>query len=242
MSFFSSLVYYRPTAPPSVTGDDLARFLDLLAQSGAIAQEWLLSLDLKFGRRIDKDAKPATWLEPIKGHPYTARYRDIKWDVDVKHDPGNVAMLLQHLRGEPRSIYRAYIGLGSLADEAAESLRLPPSAENELTFCPDSLSVEVGPVQLCRLACEEPAEVGWVEVRFSGNGYLYPYTLRDLIARAESSPAVRRVTDACRSFWPVEPLPPDAATIGLRKQMGKLWPYDDLDRPWDWYWGIHETG
>ena len=71
---------------------------------------------------------------------------------------------------------------------------------------------------------------------------MYPWTPRDLVARAEASPAIGRLTALCRSTWPVEPVKPSRATVKVRREMKSLWPYHDFAKPGDWYWGAHETG
>jgi hypothetical protein len=67
-------------------------------------------------------------------------------------------------------------------------------------------------------------------------------------------PELRAVTDVCRRRFPVDPdgaptvmekLTPErrkARVRTLRQRMGDLWPLHELDAPWDWYWGVAETG
>jgi hypothetical protein len=49
------------------------------------------------------------------------------------------------------------------------------------------------------------------------------------------------MTELCRATWPVAPERPDRRQKKARRQMGDLWPYPKLDRPWDWYWGLSES-
>lgn len=51
-----------------------------------------------------------------------------------------------------------------------------------------------------------------------------------------------RITEVCRSFWPVSPDQPDRRVVLMRKQFADLWPYDDFAMPWDWFWGVSESG
>jgi hypothetical protein len=101
--------------------------------------------------------------------------------------------------------------------------------------------MEIGPILSCDLGCEAPFHVGWVSVSLSGYGYLYPWSFAELVQRAEGHPAIGRMTDLCRATWPVDAGRPDQQLKKLRKQMGDLWPYPKIDRPWDWYWGLCES-
>jgi len=106
---------------------------------------------------------------------------------------------------------------------------------NSEGFVPDSCSIEIGPIQAGRYG---EFGIGWIAVGLAGNGYLFPWTLPDLIARAESESSVQALMQLCRQTWPVAPGTPDVKVQSLREQMGKYWPYDRLDLPWDWYWGL----
>lgn len=102
-------------------------------------------------------------------------------------------------------------------------------------------------------------------ISLSGNGLLFPLTPAELIRRAESHPKLAALRKLCQTTWPVTsqvvriPLwwrlpgrrskhaqdmqggPPSGRVRRLRAQRGELWPYR-VERPFDWEWGIGETG
>jgi hypothetical protein len=105
----------------------------------------------------------------------------------------------------------------------------------------DQWFMEIGPIISCDLGSEDLFHVGWLSVSLSGYGYLYPWTFAELVQRAEGDSSIRRVTELCRATWPVEAGRRDRRQKTLRKRMGDLWPYPEIDRPWDWYWGLSES-
>ena len=126
------------------------------------------------------------------------------------------------------SFVSAFAALG-LADER-RSLNL------------DSWSLEIGPITSHDLGGEVVYMVGWIAVGMHGYGYLYPWTLCDLIERAEACAPVHALMDLCRRTWPVAAKKPPRQVIKARQKMGELWPYPDTDRCWDWCWGLRESG
>jgi hypothetical protein len=236
---YTSLQYYRPRTPPAVTADNLSRFIAALRDTRALTDSGLFCLQVKFGQSIDQDEKDANWLENIADGIATTN--EVQWDINVPN-PSGLQEMIDRLAGDQRRVYRAYIDLGTPTDEVLKPITRTNSPENEVDFCPDSISIELGPVHLHTLASDQPALVGWISIHVSGYGYLYPWTLRDTVARLESTPATRHIMDACRSFWPVSSPPPDAEILKLRRQVPELWPYEDYAKPWDWYWGVNESG
>lgn len=166
---------------------------------------------------------------------------DIEWDVDLS-DPSGLQDIIERLTGDNRRIYRAHASLGGTIDAVLHPITRTNSPENDRDFCPDSVSLNIGPIEIYDLACEAPALVGWVGVSLSGYGYLFPWTFRDVFNRLEATPDIQRIKNVCRSFWPVPPEPPDTRIVELRPQLGELWPYKTFDRQWDWYWGLQESG
>jgi hypothetical protein len=130
--------------------------------------------------------------------------------------------------------------LGSLHDEVVALITRKESDDNEIDFLPYELGIHLGPVDVFLLGGEQVWQAGWIELTISGPGYLFPWTFRDVVQRLESSPLIRKLTDVCRTTWPVAYSAVDDQTVDLRRQAGELWPYDDLRKPWDWYWGIAE--
>lgn len=238
MSFYTSLQYYRPTRPPRVTGDSLARFVAAFAGLDVAEDNGPLTVEVKFGEAIDQDDRPSAWDEPV--YETISVVREIDWDVEVHcASPRAVAAAL---KGHDRPVYRAHIQLGQATADIRLRMGRVGSPENEVDLRLSDWSLEVGPVVAFDLGSEELFQVGWISIGLSGYGYLYPWTFAELVRRAEDHPAIRQMTELCRATWPVQSGRPDRQTKRLRKRMGDLWPYREIDRPWDWYWGLCESG
>jgi hypothetical protein len=253
MSFYTSLNLYRPTRPPRVTGPLLAAFVEELCATGLFERTGAEYFHVKFGRSIDKDDRDTAEEVPVPGVPGMFTVRSIKWDVD--HDRIALADALTILSNHNRPIYRAAVTLGTLRKDvytALQTQRPPPEVGENM--CLWDCNVRLGPVTLASLSDDATFAVGWMSVSFSGNGYLFPWTPRDLTSRAASLPQLQPVVEICRKHFPVHPeasptvlakLSPAARrrrVRELRRRMGELWPLDDLDAPWDWFWGVSETG
>jgi hypothetical protein len=225
LSFHTSLMLYRPGKPPLVRGPELARFVREMEALGALSGRGLFRLEVKYGEAIDEDDADDV--------------SDDEWDVD--EDPGSVNGLVSALERLERPIYRAFLMMGGAPREIFLALWRPPSTENRVELLLSEWSLGLGPVAVADLESVEIVHPGWMELGISGRGYLYPWTFRDLIGRAESSPKVQAVAELCRRSWPVDPGPPDEGERRLRKKLGELWPYD-MDRIRDWAWGLEESG
>jgi hypothetical protein len=237
MSFYTGLVYYRPRVPPAMTSIDLAGFVAQLRDAGVVADERSGTLQIKFGNAIDQDELGTSCDEEIG--PGIFSMGEIEWDIDLPFGT-KLAATIDALTADERKIYRAHVCLGAAVPEITEPITRTNSPENDYDFCPTDLSIEVGPIELYTLSSEVAAFAGWIGVRLSGSGYLYPWTFRDVVERLDATPGVAHLTEICRSTWPIDPDPPEPAVVDVRDEIGTLWPYDDLARPWNWYWGIQE--
>jgi hypothetical protein len=159
-----------------------------------------LHLELKFGKAIDQDRFPTTWTQPITEIIGTAE--GIDWDVSA--DLASSDALVEELKKHPQPIYRAFLSLGSVVDEISVTLTRHPSPENEIPLGLYSLDLELGPIDTFKLSSSRPRVVGWISVAISGNGYLYPWKLRDLVQRAEGSAKLQELMQVCRRTWPVK--------------------------------------
>jgi hypothetical protein len=238
MSFQTDLIFYRPTEPPLVNGAALAAFVRAFAGLGVVGEGARFNVHVKFGERIDQDDRPFTWEEPI--NEVISTYGEIDWDIDESPETLEAAATL--LEGETRPFYRGFLSLGEATDEVSSALERSGSPENDIDLSLSAWFLTICPVTIFNLGTETPFLVGWISMNLSGNGYLYPWTFAELLARAESSLAIGRVVELCRATWPVPRVNPDLAMQRLRSQMGDLWPYSDVGRPWDWYWGLAESG
>lgn len=236
MSFYSSLLFYRPGPPPIVSGKGLAAFLRAFEVLKVSDVSYPRTLEVRFDGPIDKDEKPASWGELVEPGLYESR--EIEWDLRVQcRSIGEMAVAIGSDR---RPIYRAELDLGNPLASIFESLAVD-SPENAHGFAPDTWGMTTGPTECHDLGGETSLFVGWMNVRLHGNGYLYPCTLAELVARAQSNPDLARVTDLCRETWPVDMGLVTERHAAMRKQAGELWPYPSLDMAWDWYWGLQES-
>lgn len=235
MGYHTGLVYYRPRPAPVIAPRDLRPFILELLETGALSGEGMVSFEFKFGRAIDQDDRPSSWIEPL--NEALGTYGSMDWDWTGSFD--SVRSLADALADDGRSIYRGTIMLGLATDAVIQSMSRVGSPENDEDFVPDSWAMEFGPIKLEDTGNAAEYHVGWMDVSFSGNGYIYPWTTADVLARIESSPELVRVSALCRRYWPV---PPEKASFWVRRmrrtRLGKLWPYADVNLPWDWYWGV----
>ena len=239
MSFFTSLSFYRPCSPPVITVEDLANFITRIRDTGTLTDSGYQDLRVAFGNQIDQDLKDVIWTEQVA--PLVRVVHDIEWDIES--DMSSIQEMIDCLSSDKRHVYRASIDFGEPIDQVLAPITRTNSPENESDYCPDSLSLEIGPVRCHSLASDdEPVLTGWISLDLSGYGYLYPWTFRDVVERLEKTPEVKRLTKVCREFWPVPSKRPERRFIEARNKHKDLWPYDDFDRPWDWYWGVSESG
>lgn len=239
MSFYSSLKYYRPGPPPRLTTEDLADFLIEIEQSGMVEADEEFSLDLKYGESIDVDEKPTRWFEPTEV-PFIYTCGEIDWDAELTSY--SLVDLANQLRAESRTLSRASGALGQLNDAACQSITREPCEQNEHGFYPEHFGIEIGRVEIHSLGMDEPVHVGWISIEVSGNGYLFPWEPKDIVARAEQSAPLTQLAAICRKRWPTEGALPDRQTIKMRKHLKEAWPYADVRKPLDWCWGTFESG
>ncbi len=237
MSSYTSLDFYRPTAPPIITGEQLARFVRAFAKLGVSTDGYPMTIELKFGKAIDQDEKPSLEYEQV----YKTIWAPKESDLDLEEERRSLKSVSSVLSGKKKTIYRAFIGLGAATKEIFDHLARIKSPENETDLTLDSWSLQIDPIMSSSLGSDDQFFVGWISVGISGYGYLYPWTPADLVRRAESHPGIRKVKMLCQKTWPVESGEPNQQVKKLRKRMGALWPYDRVDIQWDWYWGIEET-
>lgn len=227
MSFYSKLSFYSPNAPLILTGTDLAAFVSAFASLGLADKDkqGLIGYHVKFGRAIDQDEQPTDEDEPIL------------FDIEKGRLP-SIDHLANELAGLNGSICRSHLMLGHIDGDISDQVKRRPSKENNSGLVLDVWNLEIGPIESYKIDTDDPFRVGWVAVGMSGYGYLYPWSFRGLIDRAEAITPIRKLMDLCRRTWPVAPEEPSLRVIQMRKEMGDLWPYPDIDRPLDWYWGL----
>jgi hypothetical protein len=194
-------------------------------------------MKLKFGAAIDKDAAPAFWMDPTES-PGILGCAEEDWDCDEIVD--SLTSVVRRLISYPSPLYRAWIDLGMASDCVCNHLSRDPCDDNPDPLALNSWSLGLGPVECGGVGSSALYCPGWIEIAVSGYGYLFPWTFRDLVKRADSQPDLIRLKDLCRSTWPVPRSFPDDQQKDVLREMGDLWPYP-VDAPFDWVWGLDET-
>lgn len=235
MSFYACMQFYRPGRAMELTGRDLAGFVRFVHELGIIGKDREVRAQLKFGRSPARDYLPQTWIRWLS--PAIGEVEEIEYDLD--EDRPGLREMAELLGGESRTIYRAHLSLGWLAEDVFRPVYRAPCPKNDTPFAPDSLALSIGPVDLHSFDLSAPL-VGMLCVSLHGNGYLQPWTSKDFVERAERQPKIAALMSECRRQWPVTPRKPGPLEVYRRKRMGRLWPYDDLRRPMDWCWGVEE--
>lgn len=237
MAFFTTFTYYRQGKPPVIAGTQLAEFVRAFDRLGIASIYGSLAVTLKFGSAIDADDRPAIWVENIGSGIATTR--EIRWDVAKRC--GALSELADSIAGLDEPIHRGHLDLGVAVTEVCNAVQRIGSPENTVDLTLDSWSLEIGPCFTRSLSADDSCLAGWIGLNLSGYGYLYPWTLAELVKRAEREPAIQKLMDLCNQTWPVEASAPRRADIRIRRKMGNLWPYPSLNEPLGWYWGISET-
>lgn len=215
----------------------MAEFIEAFRNECISDQPYPNTLQVKFGRSIDQDREDTKRSERI--NDLVTQYHDIDWDIA---QDGYLTDMIAALASREEPVYRAYLSLGSLTRELFDQLKRVNSPENQHDLTLDSWSLIVGPIEMSSLGSMDTYLVGWISLDISGYGYLYPWTLQELMERAEQHRDIQKVMALCKRMWPVPPGKPDQRIIESRQALGDLWPYRTYDLPWDWYWGLAETG
>src|SRR5262245_38073368 len=128
MSFYTTLAFYRPSAPPRITAADLAGFVTSFAPLGVAGDQKgaRFGFEVRFGIAIDQDDRPTDWLEPVLGGPSGGGIfatRTIDYDAqgtDLPSLPDLAGALVALGR---RTVYRANLCLGHVVRPVYEGLR-----------------------------------------------------------------------------------------------------------------------
>jgi hypothetical protein len=164
MSFYTSLQFYRPTRPPRLTGESLARFVAAFAGLRVAEDDGPLTVEVKFGEAIDQDDRPSAWDEPV--YETISVVREIEWDVEVQC--ASSREVPDALEGYDRPLYRALIQLGKATTDIRRHMGRVGSPENEVDLRLTDWSLEIGPMASFDLGSEDLFQVGWISVGLSG--------------------------------------------------------------------------
>jgi hypothetical protein len=232
MGFWSTLLYYRPGQIGSVSTDDLANFVEAFLDIGVTEPAGTAALKLRLhAAKSEEDARFMTFVPTTDDKSGIHTIRGPKWDLNLKVENEKLADIIRNLQGE---VYLAWIELGYLNTELRHTIERIGSPENSEDFVPESWSLRLGPVEIGQPRCV----VGDLAIGVGGNGYLFPWTLAELISRAERQPKIRDLMQLCRRTWPIAPEVPHLSMQSAREQLGKHWPYERVDLALDWCWGL----
>jgi len=218
------MFYYRPTKPPILTGHSLAYFFKLLSRTGILARTGKFSCRLYSWGTIYKDEGTLASESPSEA------------DALCKDFPS----LLEKVSHGGDDIRVARVSLGNAVGCVTQALTRQRLPQNEQPMILDKVGFEIGIIESALLVSEKPVLVGHMALWFSGTGNPYPWSFRDMIDRAEALPEIRAMTELCRETWPVKPAKPSWREKRKRRRMGRLWPYEGVDWPMDWFWGLAE--
>jgi hypothetical protein len=236
MSFDTTLHFLRPSRPPRITGPALGGFVSRLAALHLTSPGRDADVSVSFGSRIDQDRKPTIQMQSLSSQISTLS--QIDWDVNERRI--DLAEACAILAGDSRGIYRAHVCLGNLRDDIAARLSRVNSPENSVDLHFGQLVITIEPILLQCLGSMRSAYAGWISLNLSGSGYLWPWTLSELIARAESVAGIRRAMDVCRETFPVAARRPWWWERRRRRSCTAFWPCADLHALPDWSWGVDE--
>jgi hypothetical protein len=189
--------------------------------------------------------------------------QDIEWHIyfESRCLDDTLAELSRH----DRPIYRAVIDLGTMREELRQYMNSTEGHGGNGNLHLGSWSFSIEPIQSFSLRSDERYMIGWMALTMSGNGYMHPLTLAELVRRAQSHPKLQAAARVCREMWPVTsgpvgtPLwwrfpsrlrryafdmqggPPSRRTRRIRQEMGDLWAYP-IDASFDWFWAVAESG
>ncbi len=232
----TSLLFYRPTEPPPITAVALASFLRSFAELSAARDDASAAAQIKFGATVDTDDTPASWDEEVAEGIFVER--TLAWDLTVQ--AASIHKLADALAHRSATLYRAVLELGPPDSGLCQQLQRPPEDKNDRGLSLERWSLDIGPVHSAAIGSDDFFVIGWVSLRLSGTGSLFPWTFERLVQRAETHPAVRQATELCKTTWPVDPEQPTPRLRRRRQRLGELWPLADMDAPLDWCWGLLE--
>lgn len=202
MSFYSGIEYTLHAPAPVVTADRLAAFLRAFAALD-ISDNHLLSARVRCGGPIDASDENGLDEEVIDpDYPGIATFDKLPCEIDEFRVPSLAAAADLVAALKPRTVYRAYIGLGSAPNDLTKRVGRA-FAENESSFVPHTWGFQIGPIRPGRLDdMQDAAPVGWISLSLSGHGYFWPRTAADIARELNAEPAVQAAMSCIADHWP----------------------------------------
>lgn len=241
MSFYTSLIYFRPQPPPRIKTRELASVIKAIYSTTNVLFDSISGVHVKFGSAIDTDTKGTTEnVEIIPGAVYQPT--DIEFDID--HDAETCEAMIAELMQSDSTVYRARIHLGCAKDSICKEFQRMNSPENKVNLALHDLSLYLGPIHAYNLGEDEPRHVGWIGLTLSGGGYMFPWTREDVLKRAEQSVELQQLAQIVNDAWPIDPHPLKRITnvrnllARTRKALGAK----DVNTLTEWQWDVNESG
>jgi len=152
----------------------------------------------------------------------------------------DVAALLE--KRSKRSVYRALVYLGPVQNEFLDRVFLK-SELNDRAVSLDTWMFHIEPAIVSdpESATGDRFHLGYFQMSLSGQGYCMPRSQREVMDVVRAQPETQAVEHLCEEIWPATPREATPGVIEMRRAMGSMWPYDELDRPVEWNWVISEN-
>jgi hypothetical protein len=243
LSFWTTFHFFRPAPLPSITGKDLAAFLQAVRALNVMHDRGLCTAQVIFGKLPTDDLEPLHSIESLDGDfgmVSFLRSTSQPLDLDWSSTTTGWSDLLQQLDRDD-SVYRAQIGLGDANADFVNAVH-QPAPENSQTVCPCQWSLNLDLIDLCSLTHDEPQTVSLMSISLGGQGYCFPRTVEQVLKAVRSRPETQLIEDLVRKTWPVTPAHPSPEFIQMRRELAALAPCDDFKAPIDWCWGVNENG
>ncbi len=236
MAFYSSLTLFYPGAPPIVSVAELRKFATLLRKEIGVEQQSSGTLNLKWGERIDsdyEDTNQTVWHESgVIGVP-----QDYPWDIEANESLWDD--IWNDVSDDSRTVYRAYVSLGDLTNEASKALSAHGDSSKNSNVLLDCASIEINPVCPRTLAAEELTCTGLFEVNFSGYGYFsWRRDFSEYATQYESALPVSATKKICRKMFPVAK---DERFERIDEHLGNIFLNRNFYQKGDWMLTVLET-
>lgn len=239
MSFFTSLLYFRPQPPPRIKTRELASVVKSLYSTANVQSDILSGIRVKFGRSIDKDTKNTVSEEETA--PGVFKLNSIEFDIN--HDAKTCEAMIAELMESDSIVYRAEIQFGCAKDTIRKLFQRKNSPENEVDLSLTDLRLEIGPIHAQMIGEDASRHVGWIALTLSGQGNLFPWTRAEILKRAAQSAELQELAQICSDAWPIDPHPLKRITNvrNLLARTRKTVATQDVNTLTGWQWDVRET-
>lgn len=233
---FGSSINFRLTGsgPVRVCLAEVAQLLRAVDDSGLFEPGHKARLGCVFGDRFDRDI--TSMMKLVAENPRQPNLLTAEWmpmDLDVL---GVLGSLAAEYRADDRSVYRAWVRLGTLLPELRASFTTVNPDPNDLTyFRPESISFSIDPWSGESNQQNANVVLGYLSLAIHGDGLFFPRTAAHYIHAMTAHPPIAAIARACETIWPSIPQSATDELIEIRQCMGANWSHP-LDAPTGWHW------